>query len=52
MQLFNSIQIGEDCRFAENVEKWNLVSHPIFDREGILINASSHYIDHFFGGIE
>lgn len=36
----NSINIGKECMFAENIEIWNTDSHPIFDSDGNIINAS------------
>lgn len=36
----NSIIIGKECMFAENIEIWNTDSHPIFDAGGNIINPS------------
>lgn len=37
----NSIKIGSDCMFADNVELWNTDSHPVKDmHSGITVNKS------------
>lgn len=36
----NSIIIGTECMFAENIDIWNTDSHPIFDINGKLLNPS------------
>lgn len=36
----NSVNIGEECMFAEKVELWASDSHPIFNSNGIVINPS------------
>lgn len=36
----NSITIGDECMFAENIEIWNTDSHPIFNLEGKIVNPS------------
>lgn len=36
----NSINIGKECMFAEDIEIWNTDSHPIFDSNGNITNVS------------
>lgn len=36
----NSINIGKECMFAEDIEIWNTDSHPIFDANGNITNIS------------
>lgn len=36
----NSIIIGEECMFSDNIEIWATDSHPIFDKKNCIINIS------------
>lgn len=48
----NSITIGNECMFAENIEIWNTDSHPILDHHGKLLNPSKpiHIGNHVWCG--
>lgn len=36
----NSIEIGKDCMFAEEIDIWSTDSHPIHDAQGEILNKS------------
>jgi len=36
----NTLEIGEGCMMADNVDIWNSDSHPIFNEQGEVINPS------------
>ena len=40
----NSIDIGENCMIAENVDIWNTDSHPIYNEQGTIINKSKKIV--------
>ena len=48
----NSIIIGNECMFAEDIEIWNTDSHPILDYHGKLLNPSKpiHIGNHVWCG--